>query len=532
MAVYTLPFYGGDAGYSSLQVDGPIANDTQVQLTAGSIALSENVWFAIRTSSRGSSTEQRIVIWESIPDVVNSGGHAIVQLFTIMFFIWCLFSAYLNLTSVILVGRNVLPAVFKGSTWPRRRIRSNVQAAYQDSYSQEDNALNRVPLAQLLLLKTTLLAFLAHQLAIVRVPPPSSPDSPEPPLPTITGLDNPTVVDEPKQSLSLEWWQILLMALGCAFIVLLILMCWRRRARKKREERTKMFAEARGLNDRSRVWGWGWRLRRFFGGGSRTTPYDKGAGRGKDGYRDADEDTLEGGRYRDDPDYYVYGDDASTVMKMKTMGKGRGGGSQRTLDDGESVARKTTKSDLSQFIDAYDYSARRSTTSKKSRAQSRRIRELLDGASLYSEFTQKPRNAPDTRQPVKSSAGWGGPGDSASASKGIRPLDPLPGPGARELEKSRFSVSTIGSSWFPNRYGREGNLISVEEDVPPVPTEAQAYAMSVKPELMASIGGGAAGDSSRGGYWIQPDLTGTTALSTSSNNPFRQREYQKQQGLS
>ncbi|EJD46216.1 growth factor receptor domain-containing protein [Auricularia subglabra TFB-10046 SS5] len=55
----------------------------------------------------------------------------------------------------------------------------------------------------------------------------------------------------------LEWWQILLMALGCAFIFLMFLMCWRRRMRKKRAAQTAVFArqmKQRGLLSRGAHW--------------------------------------------------------------------------------------------------------------------------------------------------------------------------------------------------------------------------------------------------------------------------------------
>ncbi|KAH8828150.1 TNFR/NGFR cysteine-rich region family protein [Flagelloscypha sp. PMI_526] len=75
------------------------------------------------------------------------------------------------------------------------------------------------------------------------------------PLPTVSGIDTPIVVKK-----KLEWWQILLMALGCAFIFLVIVWIWRRRARKQRTKQTKTFAQRKfgsGLSD------WKWRLVRF-----------------------------------------------------------------------------------------------------------------------------------------------------------------------------------------------------------------------------------------------------------------------------
>ncbi|KAH7928138.1 growth factor receptor domain-containing protein [Leucogyrophana mollusca] len=70
------------------------------------------------------------------------------------------------------------------------------------------------------------------------------------PLPSITGISTPisTTTRQP-----LQWWEILLMALGCAFIFVLFLICWRRRARKQRAKDTAKFATAKSL-DRKTNW--------------------------------------------------------------------------------------------------------------------------------------------------------------------------------------------------------------------------------------------------------------------------------------
>jgi len=72
-----------------------------------------------------------------------------------------------------------------------------------------------------------------------------------PPLPSVTGLNDPTNIPTRR---SLEWWQILLMALGCAFIFLVILWLFRRRSRKQRAQRTAMFASAKGIDDNKGYW--------------------------------------------------------------------------------------------------------------------------------------------------------------------------------------------------------------------------------------------------------------------------------------
>jgi hypothetical protein len=71
-----------------------------------------------------------------------------------------------------------------------------------------------------------------------------------PALPPITGLDDPTVL--PRRPL--EWWQILLLTLGCAFIFLVILWFFRRRAQKQRAKRTAIFASSKGLGGGKGYW--------------------------------------------------------------------------------------------------------------------------------------------------------------------------------------------------------------------------------------------------------------------------------------
>ncbi|KAF6757699.1 TNFR/NGFR cysteine-rich region family protein [Ephemerocybe angulata] len=70
----------------------------------------------------------------------------------------------------------------------------------------------------------------------------------------IAGIDTPTKKSKGK----LEWWQILLMALGCAFILLVVIWLLRRRQKKKRAEKTRMFGE--GVKKSG---GWRWRMVRF-----------------------------------------------------------------------------------------------------------------------------------------------------------------------------------------------------------------------------------------------------------------------------
>jgi len=70
-------------------------------------------------------------------------------------------------------------------------------------------------------------------------------------LPPITGLEDPTTLSTRRP---LEWWQILLMTLGCAFIFLVILWFFRRRAQKQRAKRTAIFASTKGIGGRKGYW--------------------------------------------------------------------------------------------------------------------------------------------------------------------------------------------------------------------------------------------------------------------------------------
>jgi hypothetical protein len=73
------------------------------------------------------------------------------------------------------------------------------------------------------------------------------------PVPTVT---NPTT---PIPPLKLTWWQIFLMTLGCAFILIVLIWCWRRKTRKHREKKTNSFARAKDL-DGGWLSRWGQRL--------------------------------------------------------------------------------------------------------------------------------------------------------------------------------------------------------------------------------------------------------------------------------
>ncbi|KAJ7198726.1 hypothetical protein GGX14DRAFT_373774 [Mycena pura] len=69
--------------------------------------------------------------------------------------------------------------------------------------------------------------------------------------------NTPTAVAAPRCALA--WWEILLMALRCAFIFIFIMWWWRRRSRKRRVECTKRWTAAQSFEGG----GWRWRLLPF-----------------------------------------------------------------------------------------------------------------------------------------------------------------------------------------------------------------------------------------------------------------------------
>lgn len=217
---------------------------------------------------------------------------------------------------------------------------------------------------------------------LVVVPTASGTNTP-PPLPSITGIANPTVVNNVSRR-PLEWWQILLMALGCAFIFLLFLMCWRRRARQQRAKRTAQFAKAKKLDDKT---SWRWRLVRF---GEKL--FGHNASRRVDPLHESEDIKLQ------------------------------------KLRDAEEARRDNQ--DLEKFIDYYNYSTKSRSSmapsalpalSDPKRRDTLSPKDLnrLSGNSLYSHITGMPRHTPEPRQPVK-----------------------------KDLLSDRYSASTLDSSSF------------------------------------------------------------------------------------
>jgi len=151
------------------------------------------------------------------------------------------------------------------------------------------------------------------------------------------------------------------MALGCAFIFLIVLMCWRRRARKNRAKQTAAFASARALNRKGN-----WFVR--FG--------EKLFGHGPSPQRVQ----------------VVAEPEEITLMKLRAAEEAR------------------HDMEMEKLIGAYEYSRAGSrvgsdrVSSRDSRAfsdSSRSHSNRLSNGSLYSQVTGVPRRTAEPRQPVK-----------------------------------------------------------------------------------------------------------------------------------
>ena len=253
------------------------------------------------------------------------------------------------------------------------------------------------------------------------------------PIPSATGLTDPTVINTHP---SLAWWEILLMALGCAFIFIVILMLWRRRARKQRAKQTAMFASAKQLDGGN---GWRWRLEQL-----RKRLFGK-----KRAYR-AEVLPM---AYHDDPCRHDSFADSShsriTVSPSQDL-------RLKKLRDMENKSH--TADDFDNFIGHYEDTVHSRSTRTPSTISSmddhypvhnpRRI----ERDSLYSEVTGNQRHTPEPRQPLRR--------DISGPSKLVKT------PVLIDLEPREEKMVAHPDG---------GNLAS----------EAQAYAMSVRPGLVS-----------------------------------------------
>ena len=215
------------------------------------------------------------------------------------------------------------------------------------------------------------------------------------------------------------------MTLGCAFIFLVILLCWRRRARKQRANKTKQFAIAKNLDDpkswRQRLVRFGERLfghtpkNRLAGTRSHTPDPPSYPGDTKGGdivLRDLEEQR----RFREDlqqPTAY-HDDDLDGIV-------------------GAYEYQQSIRSSPSEYSRYYRQQPHNDPSAELNRQYSRLqkgrpredILESLASRSIYSQVTGSNRRAPEPRVPVRNF-----PGSRFSTSTGSgssnrsRPLTP------------------------------------------------------------------------------------------------------------
>ena len=304
------------------------------------------------------------------------------------------------------------------------------------------------------------------------------------PLPTITGIDTPTTNGTTVVHRPLQWWEILLMALGCAFIFVLVLMCWRRRARKRRAAATADFAAAKRLDHSGN---WRHRLARFgerlFGHrrqGRWMLPAHPDGAPGED-IRLAKLRAAEEARFDHDRDRkFRVAEDAKHERDMDRLLE-----SYEYTRAGSSRAPSPLPSLRSYDGDRHSHksSDRSAPPRKASPGAAARIAE----ESLYSQVTGQPRRAPEPRQPVR---------DSPRA----RP----------DVPSSRFSASTTYSSWL-----LPDPQVQSSTHLPPTPAQEYARSVSRNGQLPQQQPQQPYGEQ-RGAYWLQPSHTG------GSRNPFLQ----------
>jgi len=144
------------------------------------------------------------------------------------------------------------------------------------------------------------------------------------------------------------------MALGCAFIFIAVLVCWRRRARKVRAKQTAAFASAKALD---RKHNWRWRLVRF---GEKF--------------------------FRHSPSERVYEHEEPEEMRWKKL---RAAEEARYDDDMEKI--------VGSYEDSGSHRAPSRALSDTNHLRSNR----LSTGSLYSQVTGQPRRTAEPRQPVR-----------------------------------------------------------------------------------------------------------------------------------
>ncbi|KAL5527983.1 hypothetical protein ACEPAG_6784 [Sanghuangporus baumii] len=388
---------------------------------------------------------------------------------------------------------------------------------------------------------------------LVAIPQVSGSGTASVPLSTITGIDTPT---QPSSGgSSLEWWQIFLMALGCAFILLCIVLCWRRRAKKKRAQQTREFARAKKLDDgltwKERVVRFGEKLfghtlgQRVLGtrkpGTGPIALQDVGPVDDKrsESFRMRERD-LEEARYERDVDKLL---DGYAYSRPETL---------NTYDErSRYLARVHADASVS-----HSSKSKYSKSYRKERARNPdRDVDLntMSDESIYTYLTGQPRRAADARQPVRSGAS---PIPTTTLDLDARDLERDRRPYLLERDRargrgleSRFSVSSYSDSSYRSRSlldRQRSPGARSDGSSSRAPTPAQEYALSVADrefkrgrsplgrehrspshrlidldDPAEEYGRSAGTGGGRGEYWLRPTHTGYTSSSGGSRNPFR-----------
>ncbi|OBZ75440.1 hypothetical protein A0H81_04911 [Grifola frondosa] len=172
---------------------------------------------------------------------------------------------------------------------------------------------------------------------------------------------------------ALAWWEILLMALGCAFIFVIVLMLWRRRARKRRAQATAQFATAKRIAGPHT---WRGRLLRF---GERLFGHKRGQ------------------RWM----LPAEGEDIR-LEKLRAAEEARHEHNMEKLIGAYEYSRAGSSRQPSPLPSLRDVQRRRSPP--REQREEHYPAERLEHDSLYSQVTGLPRRAPEPRQPVRNAA--------------------------------------------------------------------------------------------------------------------------------
>lgn len=285
---------------------------------------------------------------------------------------------------------------------------------------------------------------------LVVVPNPSAPA----PLPTFTP---PPPVRH--GSSRLAWWQILLMALGCAFIFVVFMWLWRRHARKQRAKQTAMFANR--IQQRA---AWRTRLANFFKGHhpkgffNRETEYEKiQRKREKEAARHAHE-----------------------MSKLEHAYAKSHAGSSTTL------ARQPSLTSMNYNSDPHTL----------------RTANRTSAVSMYSQVTGLPRSGPEPKQPT-------------------RDLDLESGGNLINSRFSVTTAATSMYHSPPEELPPMPHLAPQPRRSPPL-TEAEEYAESYKGDVNPTPPTDPPSVQSFWLIPVDPLVPNNTGSSTGSKNPFRQ----------